>query len=275
MAKAKPKKSKKPKKPAWLSIVPGGKVLPTMTLDQLRGVKEAHSLLTETFPGPPIIGYAIRSFRFCEMFAIAAIVENKFPVLTRCWKELEGLFMRDAAFREGYFVQSWILFDFPCDATRRTALEHFEEFLENCGQREQFDVFLRAMRGTRLGLYQEIMRTGTVVRYAELVTERIIDVAPSIEQGEPGEIVLGRIVELEGQFYFWGEVKAFPAEARASIEDMVIGKLFYFEDEASTPVGLYEAFMKLAGPYWMSIGARSDELPILDPDHYLTYQEPV
>jgi hypothetical protein len=276
MAKAKPKKPKKPKKkPGWLSMVPGGKVLPTMTLDQLRSIKEAHALLTETFPGPPIVGYAIRSFRFCEMFAIASIVENKLPALTRCWKDLERLFMRDAAFREGYFVPSWILFDFPCDADRRTALDHFDGFLEGCGRREQFGAFLRAMRGTRLGLYQEIMRTGSTARYRELFTERVIDVFPSIERGGPGEIVLGRVVELEGQLYFWGDVKAFPAEARASIEDMVAGKLFYFADEASTPVGLYQAFMKLAGPYWMSVVASNDKLPILDPDHCLTYQAPV
>ncbi len=57
MAKAKLKKPKKPrKKPAWVSMVPGGKVLPTMTLDQLRNVKEVHALLTEKFPGPPVVG---------------------------------------------------------------------------------------------------------------------------------------------------------------------------------------------------------------------------
>lgn len=275
MAKAKPKKLKKrKKKPSWLSMVPGGKVLPTMTLEQLRSVKEVHALLTETFPGPPIIGYGICSFRFRKMFAIASIVENKLPALTRCWKDLERLFMRDAAFPEGYFVPSWILFDFPCDADRRTPLGHFEAFLDSCGKREPFEAFLAAVRGTRLGLYQEVLRTERTVRYAELFTERVIDVFPSIERGEPGEIVLGRVVELEGQLYFWGDVKAFPAQTRTSIEDMVAGKLFYFAEEAQTPVGLYEAFMKLAGPYWMSVVASNDKLPILDPDHYLTYQAP-
>jgi hypothetical protein len=55
---------------------------------------------------------------------------------------------------------------------------------------------------------------------------------------------------------------------------MVAGKLLYFADQASTPVGLYEAFMKLAGPYWMSVVASNDELPILDPDHCHTYHAP-
>jgi hypothetical protein len=29
--------------------------------------------------------------------------------------------------------------------------------------------------------------------------------------------------------------------------------------------------MRLAGPYWMSIVAKNDNLPILNPDHYLSY----
>jgi len=32
--------------------------------------------------------------------------------------------------------------------------------------------------------------------------------------------------------------------------------------------------MKLAGPYWMSCVVKDDSLPILDPDHYLTYPDP-
>jgi hypothetical protein len=32
--------------------------------------------------------------------------------------------------------------------------------------------------------------------------------------------------------------------------------------------------MKFAGPYWMSVIANNHELPILSPDHYLTYLEP-
>jgi hypothetical protein len=235
VAKAKPKKPKKPKRrPAWLSMVPGGKVLPTMTLEQLRSVKEVHALLTETFPGPPVIGYAIRSFRFCKMFVIATVVENTVLALTRCWKDLERLFMRDAAFREGYFVPSWILFDFPCDTDRRTPLDHFETFLDSCGKREPCAAFLAALRETRLGLYQEVLRTESSVRYAELLTECVLDVFPSIERGEPGEIVLGRVVELEGRRYFWGDVKAFPAQKREMLEDMVADKLFYFADEAET-----------------------------------------
>lgn len=71
-----------------------------------------------------------------------------------------------------------------------------------------------------------------------------------------------------------GEVRAFPRERYASIAEVVENKLFYFESKASTLVALCEVFMKLAGPYWMSVAACNDRLPILDPDHYETYWDP-
>src|SRR5258708_1072978 len=36
----------------------------------------------------------------------------------------------------------------------------------------------------------------------------------------------------------------------------------------------YGKFMKLAGPYWMSCVTKNDAIPILAPDHYLTYPRP-
>jgi hypothetical protein len=33
----------------------------------------------------------------------------------------------------------------------------------------------------------------------------------------------------------------------------------------------YEKFMKLAGPYWMSCVTKNEAVPILAPDHCLTY----
>jgi hypothetical protein len=68
----------------------------------------------------------------------------------------------------------------------------------------------------------------------------------------------------------FGDPKGFPKETRSSVENMVANKLCYFDDE-ETPIAQYETFMKLAGPYWMSCVAENDELPILDPDHNLTY----
>ena len=56
---------------------------------------------------PPGFAEYMRAYRFLLFFGIACVEENKYPPLTRCWKELEKLFMSDPAFEDGVFVQSW------------------------------------------------------------------------------------------------------------------------------------------------------------------------
>lgn len=116
-----------------------------------------------------------------------------------------------------------------------------------------------------------MLRSQEVARFRELFTQRVVDAHPSLEAGEPGEIILGRFFELNGQLYFWGDVKAFPAAARDAIEGMVLDKLLNAGLLDHDPSAHYETFMKLAGPYWMSVVASDDRLPILEPDHYRTY----
>lgn len=271
MSKHKTKAPRRKRNPAWHALVPGGKILPSMTLEQLRAVKDMHAQLTAGFEGPKVIGYAIRAFRFLEMFGAACILENKHPALTRCHTELESLFSRDPAFAGGMFVSSWMLMDFPCGPGGATALDHFEQFLAGNGQVEHFRLFIDAARASRLGLYQSVLRSTEVARFREMFTQRVVDAYPSIEPGAPGEIVLGRIMTLDGQVYFWGEVKAFPAESHETIENMVLDRLLDAGLLDPDPSPMYEEFMKLAGPYWMSITAKNEQLPILDFDHYRSY----
>lgn len=80
---------------------------------------------------------------------------------------------------------------------------------------------------------------------------------------------LGRRHLSAGEVFFFGDPKGFPSESKEAIEDMVSAKRFYVDDKPT--VGAYEKFMKMAGPYWMSCVTKDDNLPILDPDHYLTY----
>ena len=44
-------------------------------------------------------------------------------------------------------------------------------------------------------------------------------------------------------------------------------------DEGTATSAQYEAFMKLAGPYWMSCVTKNQAVPILAPNHYRTYLE--
>ncbi len=108
-------------KSAWHSILPRGLPPSKFTLDELRTAKQAHAYLTERVQGPEGIAEYISTFRFLLLFGIACVAEDKYPPLTRCWKDLEKLFMSEAIFDDGVFVQSWILMDFPFGPEGQTA----------------------------------------------------------------------------------------------------------------------------------------------------------
>ena len=257
-------------KAAWHAILPGGMSPAAFSLDELRSAKRAHAFLTEEVQGPEGIAYLIRGFRYLLFFGIACIAEDKYPPLTRCWKDLETRFMSDPAFDDGILVQSWILMDFPFGPARQTALDYFEEFLKGTDAGPQLQRFIGAARRSRLGLHQDVMRTKKVAKFRELFTGNVISAFPSVEEYGKGEILLTRTLAYVDQVFMFGNPKGFPKEAKSQIEDMVLNKLFYF-DTGATPIAQYEAFMTLAGPYWMSCVTKNEDAPILDPDHYLTY----
>ena len=265
-----PMAKKKKQKPAWLSILPGNLAPSRFTLDELRHAKAAHAFLTEKFEGPPGFVEYLRAYRFLLFFGIACVAENKYPAFTRCWKDLEKLFMRDPAFGDGVFVQSWALMDFPFGPERQTALDYFEDFLKGADAGPGPQRFIDEARKSRLGLYQDIGRTKTVANFRELISGRTIAAFPSVDHYDKGEILLIRAIRHGDGVFLWGDPKGFPKETKTHVEDMVRRKLFYFDDE-ETPEAQFEAFMKLAGPYWMSCVTKNEDTPILDPDHYLTY----
>jgi hypothetical protein len=55
---------------------------------------------------------------------------------------------------------------------------------------------------------------------------------------------------------------------------MVLDKIMMYADPLDAPAVQYAKFMKVAGPYWMSCVTKNEALPILAPDHYLTYLRP-
>jgi hypothetical protein len=258
-------------KPAWFSMLPGGLAPSQYSLDELRSAKQAHAFLNERIDGPEGFGECIRAFRFLLFFGIACVAENKHPPLTRCWKELEKLFMRDRAFEDGVFVQSWILMDFPFGPSGETALDYFEEFLKGVDGADKFQPFIDAARPSRLGLHQDVMRTNKGAKFRELLSGKLTEAFPSIEEYGKGEILLARMMAYKDQAFVFGDPKGFPKEKKADIEDMVLDKIMIYSDPEALPEAQYEKFMKLAGPYWMSCVTKNDDIPILQPDHYLTY----
>ena len=99
----------------------------------------------------------------------------------------------------------------------------------------------------------------------------MIEAVPSVEEYGKGEILLTHMMGHGDQVFVFDDPKGFPKETKKKIEDMVLDKLVYFFDAAETIPEQYEAFMRLAGPYWMSCVTKNHDAPILDPDHYLTY----
>ena len=257
---------------AWHAILPRGVRPAAFTLDELRAAKQAHSFLTEEIPGPEGIGDCIRGFRYLLFFGIACIAEDKYPPLTRCWKDLAKLFMGDPAFDDDLFVQSWILLDFPFGPGRQTALDYFEEFLKGTDAGPQLQRFIDEARRSRLGLHQDVVRTKKLAKFRELFTGNVISTFPSIEVYGKGEILLARTMAYGDDVFIFGNTKGFPKEAKKQIEDMVLDKLFDF-DEGTATTAQYEAFMKLAGPYWMSCVTKNQAVPVLAPNHYRTYLE--
>ena len=262
------------RKPAWLSTLPGGLDSSRFTLDELRNVKEVFAALSERVDGPEVIADCVRGFRFLLFFGLACVVEDKHPPLTRCWKELEPLFIKDPALDDGIFVQSWIFMDFPFGPKGETTLDYFEAFLRSIPEGAQFQRFIDAARKSRLGLHQDVMRTKKAAKFRELLSGQVRTMIPSVQDYDKGEILLGRAIAYGDQVFFFGDPKGFPKETKTQIEEMILDKLFYvvdLEEELGPVEAAYEKFMKLAGPYWMSCVTKNDDLPILMPDHYRTY----
>jgi hypothetical protein len=184
-------------KPAWSSMLPGRLPLSQYSLEELRSAKAAHAFLTEGVRGPE----GLRSFRFLLFFGIARIAENKHPPLTRCWKDLEQLFMRDPAFEDGVFIQSWILIDFPFGPKGETALDYFEQFLDGIDDAPKFQPFIEAARKSRLGLQEDVMRTKKVAKFRELISGKVTEAFPSIEVYGEREILLTRMMAYNEQVF--------------------------------------------------------------------------
>ncbi|MBF0350252.1 MAG: hypothetical protein HQM11_04440 [SAR324 cluster bacterium] len=262
-------RTKKQASPTWIETLNGMNIdIDQLSLKELKAFKDVDRYLNAPIRGPKEWEYLIRSFRLLTSFAMITIYEKEFPSLSKCWEELDRLFIHDEMFDDEVFVQSWIFCDFPF-ADQKTVLDCFEEFLTNKELFNDCKYFIDQMRISRLGLYQEIASTKKTITFRELFTGKIIKIENSIPEFESGEIFLTRLVETGGKIFSFGHPKCWPKEFKVHIENMVINKLYYFE--APSTEEQYELFMKYAGPYWMSCVIQDEESPILPPNHYLTY----
>jgi len=258
--------------PEWMNILPVSS--DKLTFEQLRNFKDFHALINIQDFGPNApasVKYAIRSFRFIYLFAVILIDEKRFPALNRCWDDLHSRFGKDFVFNDGMAAEAWIFFNFPLNKEGRTVLDEFEDFNRiNEAQSEEFQQFIQAAKVSRLGLYQEILSTSRVTKFKELFTDEVISTIRSVPEYNHGEIFLGRILEVGGDRFLFGDPSCFPADRKEEIMFMVTNKMAAYGSEDSMAED-YEKFMRLSGPYWMSVVSDDKDAEILMPDHWMRY----
>ena len=125
------------------------------------------------------------------------------------------------------------------------------------------------MRGSRFGLYQEILSSKKTTKFRELITGKTINTLRSIDHYEKGEIFLTRLVEYKGNIFQFGDPKCWPSNYKFQLENNIKNKLEFCEGKSIKEK--YDNFMRIAGPYWMSCVTTNTSFPILEPDHYKDY----
>ncbi len=245
--------------------------LSTLTLEELRQFRDVDKFLTEKIEGPETFQYLYVCFKFLMAYSGALYAEKKYPAFNHCFDDMQRLFLKNMTLGEGMLPISWMLCDFPIAREGPTVVDTMERFLDEEMPGHGFRPFIEAMRTSRMGLYQEVMSSKTLIKFRELFTGQVRSADHSIEEFGSGELFLTRLVECEGDTFLWGDPKCWPPSHKAQLEDMVDLKLFFFDGETSNDQ--YREFMTLAGPYWFSVSIDDDSIPILQPDHYLTYYQ--
>ena len=200
---------------------------------------------------------------------------KKYPALNNCWDELYPLF-GGASFDNEWFFFCWLCCDFPLNLdSQRTLIDEFADFMlagVNLPDqdKEHYRQFHLIMKASRLGLYQEKLSTSKITKFRELFTGKVMTTIRSVPEYESGEIFLTRIISYLGDNFQIHDPRCYPAACKDQVTQMVKNKLFYIS-ETGNEAQDYQKFMKMAGPYWMSCTHPGQSIPILSPDHYLSY----
>ena len=248
-------------------------------LEGVQALKKLGEMLTEPIPGPKHFAQAIQYWRFIVAFGMNAIAENQFLPLVRCWDAMRTQFGKN--FDDGVFLEACVLADFRFGPEQKSFIERFDAVIGNQPDCQPVRDFADKFAKTRLGLYQITSATKNRVLLKELFTGRAVSVMNTVDQFGAGEIWLVRLLEVEGDTMIFGDPKGWPASYLGHIEDMVRDKMFIYGFDTgqfhkgarpSEATG-YEGFMKITGPYWMSIVASDDPNDeILAPDYFKQIQ---
>ena len=237
-------------------------------LKAIREMKAAHAALFR-FEGPREIGEFVRLFRLVSLFAHFAMSEARFPILNRAWADLERFTSHPEA--DEFTATSWMFLDLPVTDDHRTIAEVFAA--EIAPDNPDVKRFVDVVRASRHGVYVDAGGTRSSHRLVELITRRRVTLLRGVD-AEPGELFWTRIIEWRGTRFMLGDTRGWPASRREQVTDMLVGRLVTspWQVPGASNEAVYERFMKMAGPYWLSlVYIRSDDDPVLEPTHIERY----
>ncbi len=239
-------------------------------LDAVREMQAAHSALFH-FEGPPGIREFVRMFRLLHFYAIVALSEKKYPVLNRAWDDLRWVMNHPEI--DEFSVNSWLFLDLPVADDGRTLAEEFAATVA-MGD-EGAANFARITKSSHHRIYVDAGGTGPFQTLVDLITGEKVTVTRGTD-AERGELIWTRVIEYGGMKFMLGNSRGWPPSQRNAVTAMLRDRLdeFEFTMELTGKTQVYEQFMKLAGPYWLSIlYAQSDSDPLYAPEHFLSYEE--
>ncbi len=237
-------------------------------LDIEEALLRLKEVITEDLPGPSYFVEAIRNWRHFFIMSICSIEENEFPPLNQCWNELNERY--NEVFSDEVFMAACILADFRFGKENLSLAERMKS-----GQPQPLLDFAVQIAHSRLGIYEIIGVEGEFVTLKEFFTDKIISAFHMLEEPEIGQVCLARILSAGDHSFFFGDSHCWPSENHSHIFNMIIDKIsFYcldtpYDNPQSILPAQYERFMKMSGPYWMSIVGETDYFAdVLMPDFY-------
>ena len=231
-------------------------------------LSQLNAYLLEDLPGPKYFTEAILNWRQFFMLSMTSIHTNEFPPLTQCWNELEERF--GDSFSDEVFMACCILADFQFG---KENLSFAEKMIFD--EAEHLQDFAAQIARSRLGVYQIVDIKNDFLTLKEFFTDKVISVFHMLEEPEKGQICLARVLTTGDHKYLFGEIHCWPSENTSQIFNMVVDKMSLYCLDApksgseSLMSAQYEKFMKISGPYWMSIVGETDFFAdVIMPDFY-------
>lgn len=236
-----------------------------LPLNVLRQFQEFEKMLADDLDSyesqDPLVKRVMQSFQKFEILAIVLMEEEKLRSLKSCHNSIMERFSTDPLFEDGITLKTWIYFDF---ITQEINVPVAQKVAENADYLKEF---IEAISSSYLGLYEIGQNDKKATKLKEYVTGRKVNLDQELVGAKKGNLIVGRVVNLWGNQFVFGDYGEFPQHTKTSLIEMIDDKIFYYYPEIQNKKEAYFRFMKNSGPYWFSIIAQ-EEGEIMAPDYY-------